>query len=177
MGQRGHKLMKQALIENAKNPSGDEYNTPAYAVRPLVKYIPPTWTVWEPTDTNGKSEIARLLQENGNKVVPTKFDFLADDPTFHLDCVVTNPPYSLKDEFIARCLELGKPFALLMPLTALEGVRRGRMFRGMGKHIGVLVLDRRAEFGPGSVWFNTSWFCRGILPRQLVFAEIKKEER
>jgi hypothetical protein len=178
MEQRGHELMKQALIENARKPGGDEYHTPAYAVRPLIRHIPANWTVWEPTDTNGKSEIARLLRENGNKVVSTKetkFDFLVDDPTFHFDCVVTNPPYSTKDFFIHRCVALGKPFALLLPVTALEGVRRGKMFRELGKRFGLLVLDRRVEFGAGSVWFNTSWFCGGILSGQVIFAEIEKE--
>jgi hypothetical protein len=50
------------------------------------------------------------------------------------------------------------------------------MFRVMGKRFGVLVLDRRVEFTRGAVWFNTSWFCYGILPQQLIFAELEKEK-
>ncbi|MFO8133200.1 MAG: hypothetical protein R6U10_04620, partial [Thermoplasmatota archaeon] len=52
------------------------------------------------------------------------FDFLADKPNFNYDCIVTNPPFSRKDEFLEQCYAYGKPFALLMPLTALEGMRR-----------------------------------------------------
>jgi hypothetical protein len=63
-----------------------------------------------------------------------------------------------------------------MPITALEGISRGRMFRSMGNRFGVLVLDRRVEFTGKSVWFNTSWFCRDILPGQLVFAELEKDK-
>ena len=36
------------------------------------------------------------------------------------------------------------------------------------------ILDRRVEFTGGSVWFNTSWFCNDILPKQIIFTELKK---
>jgi hypothetical protein len=166
------------MIDYGKNAKFDEFHTPAYAVRPLLPYIKKEWTVWEPTDSGGKGKITELLAEHGCDVVATgraKLDFLRDKPGFHFDCIVTNPPYSLKDEFIRRCMEHGKPFALLLPLTALEGVARGSMFRVMGKEFGALILDRRVEFTGRSVWFNTSWLCRGVLPRQLIFAELRKE--
>ena len=38
-----------------------------------------------------------------------------------------------------------------------------------------LVFDKRVEFAKGGVWFNTSWFCSGILPRQIIFTELNKE--
>jgi hypothetical protein len=169
--------VKQAMIDYAKSPKYDDYATPDYAVRPLLKYIPRGWKIWEPTDSDGKSRIAALLRENGNKVISTgkkQLDFTRDAPEFSFDCIITNPPYSWKDEFIRLCLAYRKPFALLLPLTALEGVARGAMFRRMGTKLGVLVLDRRVEFAGGSVWFNASWFCFGVLPRQLIFAEMEK---
>jgi hypothetical protein len=45
-------------------------------------------------------------------------------PTY--DCIVTNPPFSLKKQFIERCFELKRPFMLLVPLNCLEtqGVRK-----------------------------------------------------
>jgi len=169
--------MKQAMINSMKGEKHDHFDTPAYAVEPLMPYIPPNCTVWEPTDTNGNSQIAKVLQKYGRKVVSTskkKFDFLTDAPDFDFDCIVTNPPYSTKDEFLYRCFEIGKPWALLLPLTALEGVRRGALYRRMGK-FGVLVLDKRVEYTGGSCWFNTSWFCNRLLPHPLMFAELKKE--
>jgi hypothetical protein len=171
--------VKQAMVDYMKKDKFDRFDTPAYAVRPLLPYIKKTWTVWEPTDSGGAGKITELLAEHGCDVIATgkkQLDFLEDEPDLYFDCIVTNPPYSLKDEFILRCLEHNKPFALLMPLTTLEGVARGDMFRRMQQDFGVLVLDRRVEFTGGSVWFNTSWFCRRILPRQLMFAELKKEE-
>jgi len=71
--------MKQALINYVKNKKQDHFNTPSYAVKPLLKYINPKWIIWEPTDTTGKSNIAKILREHGNKVITTsknKIDFL-----------------------------------------------------------------------------------------------------
>jgi hypothetical protein len=171
--------MKQAMIDYGQHEKFDSFATPAYAVRPLLPYIPKTWTVWEPTDSTGDGQITRLLREHGCTVIATgkdRLDFLRDPPDFWFDCIVTNPPYSLKDAFIKRCMEHNMPFALLLPLTALEGVARGALYRSMGKAFGALILDRRVEFTGKSVWFNTSWFCRRILPRQLMFAELRKED-
>jgi hypothetical protein len=169
--------MKQAMIDYVKKPKTDHFNTPEYAVEPLLKYINPDWTVWEPTDTYGKSKITEVLRKHGNKVISTnkkQIDFRHEKPDFEFDCIVTNPPYSWKDEFIMSCMAHGKPWALLLPLIALEEVNRGVIFRHIGKKFGVLVLDQRTEFTEGSVWFNTSWFCYGLLPRQLIFTELQK---
>ena len=72
------------------------------------------------------------------------FDFLQDIPDFDFDMIITNPPYSLKDEFIKKCYEYKKPFCLLLPITSLEGIERGKMYRENG--IELLVFDRRCNF-------------------------------
>ena len=173
--------MKKAMIDYTKNEKHDHFDTPAYAMMPLLPYIRPEWTVWEPTDTHGNSQIAGALRRHGCKVLSTckgSFDFLTGDllpAMLEADAIVTNPPYTLKDEFIARCYDIGKPWAMLMPLTALEGIGRGKMFRENG--VELLVLDRRVEFTGGSCWFATSWFASGILPRQIIFAELDKKMR
>ena len=168
--------MKKVMIGYMQNKKHDHFDTPAYAVKPLLPYIKPEWTVWEPTDTTGKSQIARVLRKHGCKVVSTskkKFDFLKDEPDFDFDCIVTNPPYAIKNDFIQRCYKYKERWAMLMPLTALEGVERGQWYDDFG--IQLLVLDRRVEFTSGSVRFNSSWFCNGILPQQLMFAQLEKE--
>ena len=173
--------MKQAMIDFIQKDKQDHFDTPSYAVSPLLPYINPKWTVWEPTDTTGKSEITKVLRKHGCRVISTsqnEFDFLRTKPTFHYDCIVSNPPYSIKNDFISRCTELyewnRKPWALLLPLSALEGVERGKIFRTMGIDFRLMIFDRRVEFSDGSVWFNTSWFCCGLLPHQLIFAELEK---
>jgi len=88
------------------------------------------------------------------------------------DCIVTNPPFSIKGMFIERCYQLGKPFALLMPLTALEGEKRQQFWR---KGLQLIIPNKRYNFegpsgkGKGS-WFATAWFTWGLnLPKDLNF--------
>jgi hypothetical protein len=170
--------MKQAMIDYTKKDKHDLFDTPDYAIKPLLPYLPSYWTAWEPTDTTGKSRITKMLKQHGNKVISTgkkQIDFLTEQPSFNFDFIITNPPYSLKDAFIQRCIEYKKPWAMLMPLTALDGINRRKLFVQCNTELGLLVLDRRVEFTGGSVWFNTSWFCYKLLPKQLMFAELRKE--
>ena len=93
----------------------------------------------------------------------------------YFDCIVTNPPYSLRYEFIKRAYELGRPWAMLMPLTTLEG-RRQELFRRYG--IELLLLNKRINFetpsGRGSgAWFPVAWFCWKLLPDKIIFGEIE----
>jgi hypothetical protein len=169
--------MKQTMINTMQRPKFDSLYTPYYALEPLLEYadIKPGSTIWEPTDIPNNA-IREYLEPMGFKVIGTTFDFLTTPPGILYDYIITNPPYSLKDEFLKRAYDLGTPFAFLLPLTALEGVRRGKLWRKMGKDFGVIVLDRRVEFQKkGGVWFNTSWFCYRMLPEQLMFAELIKE--
>ena len=170
--------MKKAMIDYMKNEKNDELYTPEYAIKPLLKYLPKNKIIWECTDF-GSSNITKVLKESGFNVISTHkkdFDFLKDIPDFEFDIIITNPPYSLKDEFLRKCYKYKKPFCLLLPITSLEGIERGKMFRENG--VELLVLDRRCNFiynnAKKSNWFNTSWFCWNILPRQLIFEELIK---
>jgi len=167
--------MKQAMINYIKQGPNDELYTPRYAVLPLIKYIPKDKIIWECTDF-GESEITKTFNEFGYNVVASykdNLDFLNDKPKFQFDIIVTNPPYSKKNEFLERAYELGKPFAFLLPLTTLEGRFRGRLFREYG--VEVLILDKRINFlkQKKNIWFNTSWFCWKLLPKQLIFEEVE----
>lgn len=166
--------MKQPMIDTMVKEKYDNLYTPKKAVYPLVRLIykkinlRSKLIVWEPCD-DGRSLISSVLRQEyqGFEVISTSIvtgqDFLNWKPDFEFDLIVTNPPYSLKDHFIERCYELRKPFALLLPLTSLEGVHRGNLFRTYG--INLMVLDRRLDFtGKKSNWFNASWFYWKIGP-------------
>ena len=152
--------MKKALIDYIKRGTFDELYTPTYAVKPLLNYIPEgTQTIWCPCDTL-ESNIVKELMNNGYNVICSHIadgkDFFHYEPEQEYDMIITNPPYSIKDEMIERCYQLNKPFALLLPITALEGTRRHNLYKS---GIGLVVLDKRCDFnGKGSCWFNTSWF-------------------
>lgn len=165
------------MIRYMLNPKYDELYTPKCAIYPLLQYLSKDKVIWECTDY-GASNITKILKENGYKVIATQkseFDFLKDKANFYFDVIITNPPYSLKNEFLERCYEYGKPFALLLPITTLEGIKRGKIFRDYGLEL--LVLDQRINYmeSKNNVWFNTSWFCFNLLPKQLIFEKIVRE--
>lgn len=169
--------MKQAMIDYIQKEKNDELYTPNEAIKPILKYLDHNKIYWECTDFGG-SNITKVLKENGFKVIHTnknEIDFLKDKANFEFDVIITNPPYSLKNDFLKRCYEYNKPFILLLPLTALEGKERGKLYREKG--IEVIVLDKRINFmKEKNVWFNTSWFCHGICNKLLNFEKVGEED-
>lgn len=86
-------MIKKTMINYIQNEKYDEFYTPEYAIKPLIKYLPKNITIWECTDF-GKSKITKILKENGYNVISTKkedFDFLKDQADFDFDMIITNP--------------------------------------------------------------------------------------
>ena len=80
----------------------------------------------------GSRHLAKVLKCHGFKVQGRAgVDFLTATPP-EFDLIVSNPPFSLKDEFLIRAYTLGKPFALLLPLEALFGVKRSPLYMAHG---------------------------------------------
>lgn len=164
-------------------PNGsDYYQTPPQATALLTPYLKKDWVVWEPAA--GRRAIANVLEPAVKRVICTDildgFDFLTDKPDFEFDCIVTNPPFSKKDQFLARCYQYGKPFALLMPITALASQGRTDLYARYG--IQLLIPDRRVNYLPfeydgGEIkahsWFGTAWFTWRLLPEALVFVKMR----
>jgi hypothetical protein len=149
-----------------KSKTSNDFQTPPLALRPLLGYIKKDWTVWE--CACGKGNLVEDLKARGYWVIGTDiaggYDFLHYEPEGY-DCIITNPPYSFKQEFLERAYELGKPFAFLLPLTTFETAKRQRLFRSYG--VEVIFLDKRINFetpsgnGSGS-WFAVAWFTNGF---------------
>ncbi len=159
-----------------KNISSDDFQTPAFALSPLLPYLDKNKVIWE--CASGKGNLSNALKNLGYKVVATDIsegkDFLSYEPDYY-DIILTNPPYSLKNKFLARAYSLGKPFAFLLPLTFLETQFRQSLFKKYG--IEILLLNKRINFetpsGKGSgAWFATAWFCWKLLPERIMFGDL-----
>ena len=159
-----------------KAKSADDFQTPPSALEPLFSFLPRNWVIWEPAC--GNLNLVKAFDLAGYKTISTDIkkgqDFRLEER--ECDCIITNPPFSLKEEFLARCYELKKPFALLMPLTALEGQKRQEMYRKHG--IEIIIMPKRINFETpnkvtkSSAWFATAWFTNGLnIGKQLTFWE------
>lgn len=92
----------------------DEYFTPSYAVYPIMKRLRPGAAIWCPFDTKN-SEYVRVFSRNGFRVIyghiQTGQDFFQTDVP-DCDYIISNPPYSLKNQVLERLYAIGKPFAI-----------------------------------------------------------------
>lgn len=181
--------MKKLGVQRSGQP--DDYQTPKEALSLLIPYLNPQWKIWE--CASGRGDLVKGFEEKGFNVTGTDTltgrDFLTWElPDF--DCIVTNPPYSLKWQFLDRCLkwqfldrcyQLEKPWALLLPLTTLESPKRQKVFKKHG--VEIIIPNKRLYFElpngekGSSPWFLTAWFTMWMdLPKVLNFVEYHPDE-
>lgn len=181
-----------------KTKSADDFQTPSHALEVLYPYLRKDWTIWECAEGNGN--LSEALWRKGFNVIGSDIktpegidypgvnnldntsgktyaryfgeDFRLWEPD-EFDCIITNPPFSLKQQFLDRCYKIGKPFALLLPLTTFETPKRQQLFREGG--VEVIFFPSRINFetpsGRGSSsWFATAWFTHGLnIGKELTF--------
>jgi hypothetical protein len=169
--------MNEGLKQSKVN---DEIYTPKYAVIPLLKYLDKSKKIICPFDTQ-ESNFYKVLKSNGYDVTALHMDDGKDfflDFFDHYDIIISNPPYSIKDEVLERLYLIGKPFIMLLPLTTLSSGKRVPMFIKNG--LEVLIFDKRIGYNingeqKDSNWFASAYFCHNILPEKLIFEILEKD--
>lgn len=156
----------------------DAYYTPAWCVRALLRVVNlpgGEWLEpaagsgaiiraveafredrqrWTAVDINEATYHACLGSVEGERILAGG-DFLCDDilcalafPRRHYSVAITNPPYSLAQEFVERCLSLASVTVMLLRLNWLGSQRRAAFLRA---HMpDVYVLPRRPSFVHGA---------------------------
>lgn len=150
----------------------------------MLKYLPKDKKIWCPFDEEW-SAFYQSLKENGFDVIRSSLienqDFFTYEPD-EWDLIVSNPPFSLKDKILERLYNLGKPFAILLPTNSLQGKERYKYFKN---GIQLLSFDKRIAYhtdynfkmySKGAA-FASAYFCRDVLPRDLIIEELVEYER
>ena len=159
----------------------DSCQTPTYALDPILPYLKPEWSLWE--SATGEGFLANHLSKGGCQVITTDLifgqNFFGLEPIFSWHCQVTNPPYSVKYDWLKHSYELGKPFALLLPLETLGAKRGQELFKRYGLEL--ILLNRRVDFKmpfkgfTGSAQFPVAWFTWGLgIGQPISYGEITK---
>ncbi len=182
--------LSQGKQKPKTNRAGDKYipqgfdacQTPPEALTPLLPHLYTDWQIWE--CASGEGLLVEELNARGFQVIAS--DILTDQNFFEYvpsqwDCIVTNPPYSIKYDWIAQCYAFGKPFALLLPVETLGAKTAQEFFRDCG--LEVIFLDRRINFKmPNKGWegsaaqFPVAWFTYGLnIGQQMTFARLDEE--
>lgn len=165
----------------------DRCQTPPYALEPILPYL--QWsaesTIWEPAA--GEGLIVEALYTAGWKEerviasdILTGQNFFDTDPQ-RWDIIVTNPPYSLKLEWLERCYALGRPFALLVPGEFLFTGGAYELTKAHGFEM--MILDSRVDFKmPNRGWdgtanYPTFWLTWNLLPQKVMYGSIKAAKK
>ena len=180
-------------MKSTSKGSSDNFQTPPEGIDYLLeglakggKPLSKNKVIWDPCA--GEGQVVEYFESNGYKAFGTDIndgtDFLSDlywnvrfehpkNTTIDWDVIITNPPYSLKDQFLSRCYSLQKPFALLLPITALGGKKRLKMYQEHGMQL--ILPPKRINFKTpsgkkSSNWFYTAWFTHGFdLNKEIVY--------
>lgn len=177
----------------------DTFQTPNYAVDLLIPFIPKDiLRVWECSAGGGK--IANVLLKNHFYVSQTDIrlvgyiskvhNFISDGYPEPIQqwieyknkfCIITNPPFSIKEQFIEKAFEYKVPFAFLInmdySLQMCNWIRRGCQR---------IIPDRRIDFitpfgrngKTSSSQFHSGWLTYNFnLPSNEVIVELSKEEK
>ncbi len=168
---------RNQAIDPHKSDPRDRCYTLAYAVEPLLPYLP-AGTIWEPAA--GAGHLVRALQAAGRSVYASEKhgeNFFTHAPPFSWAAQVTNPPFSSKYHWIEHSYALGKPWALLLPLETIGAWSAQRLFRKHG--VEMLILNKRVNYYMpvkgilGSANFPSAWFCWKVLPAPIVYGDIQ----
>lgn len=172
--------MKMDIVASSGN---DEFYTPSYAIKPILKHLKPNSTIWCPFDTE-ESLFVKEFIKNGHTVIATHLcngqNFFTIEP-IECDYIISNPPYSLKAKVFEKLFEINKPFAMLVGVVGLfESQKRFEMFKN--NDFEIMYMNKRISYfknydeqKPSSnPPFSSVYICKNILPKQIVFEEITK---
>ena len=148
--------------------ASDFYPTPPEVTVALLKFLRlPTQThIWEPACGDGR--MVKAMEAMGYTVtgtdIRTGYDFLSEPPML-CDWIITNPPFRLAADFIRRCAEHGKPFALLLKTQFWNAAKRYKLFWEITP-TRILPLTWRPDFtGKGQAMMDMAWCVWDLAPR------------
>lgn len=159
--------MSEASAVRKQRPS-DLYRTPRPAIPPVVsslQYL--SGSFLDPCEGDGR--IKNALRRQGRSV--TGFDLEPDYGVpvdflgYHKphDCIVGNPPFSLKKQFIDHAMGLSRYTAYLLPMSAVSYNEIHRDYLDIPEYLGRLLmtpkmmLDDTGRFRPGGA-YSYAWF-------------------
>ena len=157
----------------------DEYYTKVYAILPIMKYLEEGKTIWCPFDTED-SLFVKIFRKEGFNVIAThifngKDFFKIEIP--ECDYIISNPPYSKRNEILKKLFELKKPFAMLMNTNGLfDSNLRWNLFKN--NKFTLIYLKGRVNYSEDNIRickssppFQSAYICYKISDKQIILEE------
>lgn len=174
-------------VHSIRDRKDDLYQTPAVAVRVLLRVEDVPSMVWEPCcgpgsivselRSTGRSVVAHDLVDWGCPDSEARRDFLMERSPA-ATCIVTNPPFKLAEEFVEHAIGLCPEVYMLLRVAFLEGLRWERSLAPHLARVHVFaprlpMMHREGWDGPvnsnsgiafGWFAFQRNWARKGGLP-------------
>ena len=162
-------------MKNSMRNVRDILYTPKILVDVIIKYLDKSKIIWAGFDDDN-SEFVLTLRENGFNVINSHVDngkdFFNYQPS-HWDVFVSNPPFSLKEQVLERLYSFNKPFAVILGLPIINYQNIGNFFYNKDSDMQLLIVDKKVSFNGCTASFNNSYFCRNILPKDIIFEHLE----
>lgn len=131
----------------------DAYQTPSWVVEALMKYIyfKPDYTFLEPCVGEGNIINNIPLKDKMWCEINEGIDYLKIDIKNHVDIIITNPPFSLAQEFLIKSLREA-PFVAYLLRINYFGSQYRKDFWDNNKPTHLFPLSKRPCF---------VWICKG----------------
>lgn len=134
------------MAKNYDKPAHEYFPTPDETVQRLFEIIPinPEWTYLEPC--KGEAEAIYKYMPEGSQWAELSegVDYLATEFK-PVDCIITNPPFSLTREFLTKSFEEADVIIYLQRLNYL-GSKGRKDFWNEHKPTNLIVLSGRPSF-------------------------------
>ena len=128
---------------NTRLVTDDNFFTCASTWEDVAEYIPKDKVIWE-AFYNEHSESAIHLQNIGCEQVINdgNLDFYTDFP-IQAELIVSNPPFTNKEQLMKRLYELDLPFMLIFPIHSLR-IRCVKKY--FGNKLQIILPKKRIHF-------------------------------
>ena len=156
----------------------DEYYTQNSCWDKITPYINKSQVIFE--GFYGGGHTYNYFTKNGYKVIGQKgLDFFSDEADKLLkqsDCVITNPPFSLKYKIMDKLVEHNKPFILVLPLACINTISFRNCFNNKMNDVSVIIPRGRLKFIQNkeikkSPSFESCYVCYKMLNKKLIFLD------
>jgi len=154
----------------------DEYTTPLYVWKMLLDYLDldKNTIIYEPFYNEGKSQdyLGKLGYKN---IIHKKEDFFENYEKYNYDVILSNPPYSIKQNILKILYKIDKPFVLIMPTVIISKLYVKNIFGQDTSNIQYIIPNRRMQFeingyNQKRTPFDTLFFCYKMnLQRDIIY--------
>ena len=169
-----------SIMSVSKDGNGDEYYTPDYVVEILLPYLKKSnyKTIWCPFDKDW-SEYVKVFEREGFNVIHSHIDngqdFLEYTPEEDYDIIISNPPFSIKQQVFEKLVALQKPFAILMSATSVQGASFVQLL-SLADDMKFILFDKRISYSGDRPPFPSWYFTSGLLEKNEFYIYENKPE-